>query len=175
MWFSLVGCLLNCLRTRRSALITCVHSSVHPSLDRGLSLAISVESSTALVRVSIILIIVISIWSYDRTRGTSGRSWSTLWKISLFIFLKSRLVGSSSRPSRYPNTVSTGRWSEPLFDIARQIVYPPRLPLYRFSLSRIPVKLSSNPLKSPRQPYVAINSSNLMLAYLAFACDTSFS
>ena len=35
-----------------------------------------------------------------------------------------------------------------LFDIARQIVYPPRLPLYRFSRSRIPVELSSNPLKS---------------------------
>ena len=37
-----------------------------------------------------------------------------------------------------------------LFNIARQIVYPPQLPLYRFSRSRIPVKLSSNPLKSPR-------------------------
>ena len=35
-----------------------------------------------------------------------------------------------------------------LFDIAWQIVYPPRLPLYRFSRSRIPVELSSNPLKS---------------------------
>ena len=35
-----------------------------------------------------------------------------------------------------------------LFNIARQIAYPPRLPLYRFSLSRIPVKLSSNPLES---------------------------
>ena len=35
-----------------------------------------------------------------------------------------------------------------LFNITRQIVYPPRLPLYRFSLSRISVKLSSNPLKS---------------------------
>jgi len=56
-----------------------------------------------------------------------------------------------------------------LFNIAWQIVYPPRLPLYRFSLSRISIKLSSNPLKSPRQPYVAINSSNPMLAYLAFA------
>ena len=27
-----------------------------------------------------------------------------------------------------------------LFNIARQIVYPPRLPLYRFSRSRIPVE-----------------------------------
>ena len=49
------------------------------------------------------------------------------------------------------------------------------IPLYRFGLSSIPVELSSNPLESPRQPYVAINSSNLMLVHLAFACDTSFS
>jgi hypothetical protein len=62
-----------------------------------------------------------------------------------------------------------------LFDIAQQIVYPPRLPLYRFSLSRIPIKLSSNPLKPLQQPYIAINSSNLILAHLAFACNTSFS
>ena len=62
-----------------------------------------------------------------------------------------------------------------LFDIARQIVYPPWLPLYRFSRSRIPVELSSNPLESPRQLYVAINSTNLMLVHLVFACDTSSS
>ena len=62
-----------------------------------------------------------------------------------------------------------------LFDIAWQIVYPPRLPLYSFSRTCIPVELSSNPLESPRQPYVAINSSNLMLVHLAFACDTSSS
>ena len=37
-----------------------------------------------------------------------------LWKISLFIFLKRRLVGSSSCSSWYPNTVSIRRWSEPL-------------------------------------------------------------
>jgi hypothetical protein len=37
------------------------------------------------------------------------------------------------------------------------------------------LELSSNPLESPRQPYVAINSSNPMLVHLAFAYDTSFS
>ena len=45
-----------------------------------------------------------------------------------------------------------------LFDIARQLVCPPRLPLYRFARSCILVELSSNPLKSSRQLYVAINS-----------------
>ena len=35
-----------------------------------------------------------------------------------------------------------------LFNIAQQIVYPPQLLLYRFSRSRIPIELSSNPLKS---------------------------
>ena len=49
------------------------------------------------------------------------------------------------------------------------------IPLYRFGLSSIPIKLSSNPLKSLRQPYIAINSLNLMLAYLAFAYNISFS
>ena len=62
-----------------------------------------------------------------------------------------------------------------LFDIAQQIVYPPRLPLYRFSRSRVPIKLSSNPLKSLQQLYIAINSTNLMLIYLAFAYNTSSS
>ena len=62
-----------------------------------------------------------------------------------------------------------------LFDIARQIVYPPRLPLYRFSRSRIPVELSSNPLESLQQLYVAINSTNLMLVHLAFAYNPSSS
>ena len=45
--------------------------------------------------------------------------------------------------------------------------------LYRFSLSCIPVELSSNPLGSPQQPYVTINFSNLMLVHLAFAYNTS--
>ena len=62
-----------------------------------------------------------------------------------------------------------------LFDIARQIVYPPRLPLYRFSRSRIPVSSLAILLSLPRQLYVAINSTNLMLVHLAFACDTSSS
>ena len=114
MWLSSVKCLLKCLHACHSTLIACVHFSIHPGLDRGLSLAIGVESSTALVRVLIILTVTVSIWSSGRTKGTSGRSWSTLWKISLFIFLKRRLVGSSSCSSWYPNTVSIGRWSEPL-------------------------------------------------------------
>ena len=47
------------------------------------------------------------------------------------------------------------------------------LPLYRFTYSCISFELSSNPLKSPQQPYIAINSSNLMLVYLAFVYNTS--
>ena len=81
------------------------------------------------------------------------------------------LCHGTARDTRYARRVAFLS----LFDIVRQIVYPPRLPLYRFSRSYIPVKLSSNPLKSPQQPYIAINSSNLMLAHLAFAYNTSFS
>jgi len=40
---------------------------------------------------------------------------------------------------------------------------------------RLVTELSSNPFKSSRQPYIAINSTNLMLVYLAFACDTLLS
>ena len=59
--FSLVKYLLKCLRARYSVLITYIYLSIYPSLDRGLSLATSIESSTALVRVSIILIVTILI------------------------------------------------------------------------------------------------------------------
>jgi hypothetical protein len=61
MWFSLVRHLLKCLRVYYSALITYIYLSIYPSLDYRLSLATSVESSTALVRVSIILIVTILI------------------------------------------------------------------------------------------------------------------
>ena len=45
------------------------------------------------------------------------------------------------------------------------------IPQYRFSRSRIPVELSSNP------PWVSMTAvrTNLMLVYLEFACDISFS
>ena len=46
------------------------------------------------------------------------------------------------------------------------------MPLYRFNCSYIPVKLSSNPLKSLQQPYIAINSLNLMPVHLVFAYNT---
>ena len=55
-----------------------------------------------------------------------------------------------------------------------QIVYPPWYP-YIDSTTAAFVLLFSNPLESPWQPYVAINSLNLMLVHLAFACDTLFS
>ena len=112
--FSLVKHLLKYLRIHRSVLITYIYLSVYPSLDRGLSLATSIESSTALVRVSIILTVTILIQSYNRARGTSRRSLSTLQKISLFIFLKSYLVSSSFYSSQNLNTISTRRQLEPL-------------------------------------------------------------
>src|SRR6266702_3604921 len=60
-----------------------------------------------------------------------------------------------------------------LFGVTWQIVYPPRYPYIDSAavafLSRSPAIL----LSLPRQPYVAINSSNLMLVHLAFACYTS--
>src|ERR1700729_2440930 len=86
------------------------------------------------------------------------------------VFFCSRCHGTA-RDTRYARRVAFLS----SFDIAWQMVYPPRLPVYRFSRSCIPVELSSNPLESPRQLYVAINSLNLMLVYLAFACDTSSS
>ena len=49
------------------------------------------------------------------------------------------------------------------------------MPLYRFSRSYIPVKLFSNPFKSSRQLYVAINSLNLTPVYLAFKYNISLS
>ena len=61
IWFSLVKHLLKCLYICRSVLIAYIYLSIYPSLDCGLSLATSIESSTALVRVSIILTVTILI------------------------------------------------------------------------------------------------------------------
>ena len=61
MWLSSVRCLLKCLYACHSALIACVHFSIHPGLDCGLSLVIGIESSMALVRVLIILTITMLI------------------------------------------------------------------------------------------------------------------
>jgi hypothetical protein len=78
-----------------------------------------------------------------RTSRTMGQGVAELYDVTRPV----RNVGTchgTARDTRYARRVAFLS----LFDIARQMVYPPRLPLYRFSLSRIPVKLSSNPLKS---------------------------
>ena len=171
--FSLVKYLLKCLYTRCSVLITYIYLSVHPSLDYGLSLATSMESSIALVRVSIILTVTILIWSYNRARGTSRRSLSTLQKISLFIFLKSCLVSSSCYSSQNLNTISTGRQLEPLSSSLlipiwiRQSIISKVIKLRLISKGLIPTPLASLIISPSLKPSLSPLFSIILIRYSA--------
>ena len=57
-----------------------------------------------------------------------------------------------------------------LFGVTQQIVYSPQYPCIDFTAAAFLLSSPTILLKSLQRPYIAINSSNLILVHLAFAC-----